>query len=173
MNRLPVCDKKITMVLDFLKTYKDNAYTRRQIAEYLWANYSYPEYKTLNQLIGEVGEKLYIHVNNKDTEPVQIVQYNTRPYTYQFVGALHNTKLENYQTVLDFEDEPKVSDIQVQDEEVSVVTPLEESVLIEDLRAADKIKFDSVLEDLEELLQSSTDKTNTIVQILQVIIRNS
>jgi hypothetical protein len=161
------------MVLDFLKTYKDNAYTRRQIAEYLWANYSYPEYKTLNQLIGEVGEKLYIHVNNKDTEPVQIVQYNTRPYTYQFVGALHNTKLENYQTFLDFEDEPKVSDIQVQDEEVSVVTPLEESVLIEDLRAADKIKFDSVLEDLEELLQSSTDKTNTIVQILQVIIRNS
>ena len=173
MNRLPVCDKKITMVLDFLKTYKDNAYTRRQIAEYLWANYSYPEYKTLNQLIGEVGEKLYIHVNNKDTEPVQIVQYNTRPYTYQFVGALHNTKLENYQTVLEFEDEPKVSNIQVQDEEVSVVTPLEESVLIEDLRAADKIKFDSVLEDLEELLQSSTDKTNTIVQILQVIIRNS
>ena len=30
-----------------------------------------------------------------------------------------------------------------------------------------------VLEDLEELLQSSTDKTKTIVQILQVIIRNS
>jgi hypothetical protein len=173
MNRLPVCDKKITMVLDFLKTYKDNAYTRRQIAEYLWANYSYPEYKTLNQLIGEVGEKLYIHVNNKDTEPVQIVQYNTRPYTYQFVGALHNTKLENYQTVLDFEDEPKVSDIQVQDEEVSAIELSEESALIEDLRAADKLQFESVLGALEELLQSSTDKTKTIVQILQVIIRNS
>ena len=173
MNRLPVCDKKITMILDFLKTYKDNAYTRRQIAEYLWANYSYPEYKTLNQLIGEVGEKLYIHVNNKDTEPVQIIQYNTRPYTYQFVGVLHNTKLENYQTVLDFEDEPEVSDIQMQYEEVSAIESSEESALIEDLRAADKLQYDSVFGALAELLQSSPDKTNTIVQILQVIIRNS
>jgi hypothetical protein len=187
MNRLPVCDKKITMILDFLKERKDNAYNRRQISEYLWANYSYCDYKTFDQLLGEVGEKLYIHVNNLDTELVQIVQYNTRPYTYQFVGALHNTKLENNQIAMVFEDEPNQPDIQEQVEEVSdvppsvepvliedsVIPPLEESVLIEDLRAADKIKFDSVLEDVEELLRSSTDKTKTIVQILQVIIRNS
>jgi hypothetical protein len=173
MNRLPVCDKKITMILDFLKERKDNAYNRRQISEYLWANYSYCDYKTFDQLLGEVGEKLYIHVNNLDTELIQIVQYNTRPYTYQFVGALHNTKLENNQIAMVFEDEPKESDLQEQVEEVSVVLPLEESVLIEDLRAADKIKFDSVLEDLEELLRSSKDKTKTIVQILQVIIHNA
>ena len=161
------------MILDFLKERKDNAYNRRQISEYLWANYSFCDYKTFDQLLGEVGEKLYIHVNNLDTELVQIVQYNTRPYTYQFVGPLHNTKLENNQIAMVFEDEPLESDIQEQVEEVSVVPSFEESVLIEDLRAADKIKFDSVLEDLEELLQSSTDKTKTIVQILQVIIRNS
>ena len=161
------------MILDFLKERKDNAYNRRQISEYLWANYSYCDYKTFDQLLGEVGEKLYIHVNNLDTELIQIVQYNTRPYTYQFVGALHNTKLENNQIAMVFEDEPKESDLQEQVEEVSVVLPLEESVLIEDLRAADKIKFDSVLEDLEELLRSSKDKTKTIVQILQVIIHNA
>ena len=176
MNRLPVCDKKITMILDFLKERKDNAYNRRQISENLWANYSYCDYKTFDQLLGEVGEKLYIHVNNLDTELVQIVQYNTRPYTYQFVGALHNTKLENYQTTMVFEDEPKA----IETEETSTVKEtstidenVEQSNLIEDLKAADKIQFNSLLASLGDLLQSSPDKTKMITEILAVIIHNA
>jgi hypothetical protein len=173
MNRLPVCDKKITMILDFLRARKENAYTRRQIAEYLWENYSFRDYKTFDQVLREVGEKLYIHVNNQDTEPVQIVQYNTKPYTYQFVGALHNTKLENYQTTMVFEDELKVSDVEEPVTENFTSEFMEQAVLIEDLRAADKLQFDSVLGALAELLQSSPDKTKMITEILAVIIQNA
>jgi len=173
MNRLPVCDKKITMILDFLKAHKNNAYTRRQIAEYLWENYSFRDYKTFDQVLREVGEKLYVHVNNKDTETVQIIQYNTVPYTYQYVGSLHNTKLANYQTAMVFEDEIIVNDIEETVEETDVVDTAEQANLLEDVRAADKIKYYSVLESIEELLQSTSNKTKTICEILQVIIRNS
>lgn len=173
MNRLPVCDKKIILILDYLKEHKDNAYNRRQIAEYLWANYSYCDFKTFDQVLREVGEKLYIHVNNQDTETVQIVQYNTKPYTYQFVGSLHNTKLENYQTAMVFDDEPKVSDIEEHIDEAPVAEYIEQSALIEDLKASDKIQYSSVLDNLDELLQSATDKTKMITEILKIIIRNS
>jgi hypothetical protein len=176
LNRLPVCEKKITLILDFLKEYKDNAYNRRQITEHLWANYSFCDYKTFDQLLREVGEKLYVHVNNQDTETVQIVQYNTKPYTYQFVGSLHNTKLENNQIVMVFDEEPKAIDIEETStvEETSTIDEnVEQSNLIEDLKAADKIQFNSLLASLGDLLQSSPDKTKMITEILAVIIHNA
>jgi hypothetical protein len=165
------------MILDFLKSNKDNAYNRRQIAEYLWANYSYCAFKTFDQVLREVGEKLYIHVNNRDTETVQIVQYNTVPYTYQYVGSLQNTKLENYQTVLDFEEESKCIQNTIE-EEVVPIQPVEghiseeQSLLMEDVKAASKINLQYDPDSLRLYLNTVPNKHEVVKEMMQILIEH-
>ena len=99
MNRLPVTEDKLTLILEFLKANQENRYTRRQIGQYLWDNYSYCEFKTFDQILREVSDKISVHVNKYNrytqTVPLQIEEHNTFPFTYQYLDVAKNTTLQN------------------------------------------------------------------------------
>jgi hypothetical protein len=177
MNRLPVCDKKITLMLEFLKSNKDVPYTARQVADYLWSNYSYCDFKTFAQLIGEVGEKLNVHINGKDTEIMQVVRHNTRPATYQWKDPYDNTASADYQTAFDFEEEPKCLQTAKEEEEVIASNIIEEdfseeqSLLMEDVKAASKINSYNI-DLLRQYLSVVSNKHEAIKEIMQVLMEN-
>jgi hypothetical protein len=172
MNRLPVSEDKLTLILNFLKENSSHAYTRRQIAEHLWANYSFCEFKTFDQLNREVSDKLSVHVNKlgryTQSVPLQVVEHNTSPYTYQYCGELEDTKLENYQISFDYENNPMVFKI-----EADEATDIEdEAVLVQDVQAAVKINFDLILDSLNDYLKNTSDKQDAVMRVLEVILAN-
>ena len=183
MKRLPVTEDKLTLILDFLKENKDNAYTRRQIAQYLWDTYSYCEFKTFDQILREVSDKITKNVNKENyyvqTVPRQIEEHNTFPFSYQYLDVTKNTTLQTIETKstvkindsqqLHFEDfvidQETVSD---QEEIIQIMT--EEANLLEDVKASDKI---SKLNDNEAFLihwlNTTDDKSKTISQIIKIV----
>jgi len=171
MNRLPVSEDKLTLILNFLKENSNHAYTRRQIAEHLWANYSFCEFKTFDQLNREVSDKLTVHVNksNRYTQivPLQVTEHNTSPYSYQYCGELQDTKLENFQLSFDLENNPIVFKIEA-DETVDIET-VDEAVLVMDVQAAVKINLDLILDSLTRYLEITNDKQEAIMRVLEVI----
>lgn len=175
MNRLPVSEDKLTLILNFLKENSNHAYTRRQIAEHLWANYSFCEFKTFDQLNREVSDKLTVHVNKSNrytqTVPLQVTEHNTSPYSYQYCGELQDTKLENFQLSFDLENNPIVFKIEA-DETVDIET-VDEAVLVMDVQAAVKINLDLILDSLTRYLEITNDKQEAIMRVLEVIRTNS
>ena len=175
MNRLPVSEDKLTLILNFLKENSNHAYTRRQIAEHLWANYSFCEFKTFDQLNREVSDKLTVHVNKSNrytqTVPLQVTEHNTSPYSYQYCGELQDTKLENFQLSFDLENTPIVFKIEA-DETVDIET-VDEAVLVMDVQAAVKINLDLILDSLTRYLEITNDKQEAIMRVLEVIRTNS
>jgi len=171
MNRLPVSEDKLTLILNFLKENSNHAYTRRQIAEHLWANYSFCEFKTFDQLNREVSDKLTVHVNKSNrytqTVPLQVTEHNTSPYSYQYCGELQDTKLENFQLSFDLENNPIVFKIEA-DETVDIET-VDEAVLVMDVQAAVKINLDLILDSLTRYLEITNDKQEAIMRVLEVI----
>ena len=171
MNRLPVSEDKLTLILNFLKENSNHAYTRRQIAEHLWANYSFCEFKTFDQLNREVSDKLTVHVNKSNrytqTVPLQVTEHNTSPYSYQYCGELQDTKLENFQLSFDLENNPIVFKIEA-DETVDIETA-DEAVLVMDVQAAVKINLDLILDSLTRYLEITNDKQEAIMRVLEVI----
>jgi hypothetical protein len=189
MNRLPVSEDKLTLILNFLKENSNHAYTRRQIAEHLWANYSFCEFKTFDQLNREVSDKLTVHVNKSNrytqTVPLQVTEHNTSPYSYQYCGELQDTKLENFQLSFDLENNPIVFKIEA-DETVDIETvdietvdietvdeTVDEAVLVMDVQAAVKINLDLILDSLTRYLEITNDKQEAIMRVLEVIRTNS
>ena len=175
MNRLPVSEDKLTLILNFLKENSNHAYTRRQMAEHLWANYSFCEFKTFDQLNREVSDKLTVHVNKSNrytqTVPLQVTEHNTSPYSYQYCGELQDTKLENFQLSFDLENNPIVFKIEA-DETVDIET-VDEAVLVMDVQAAVKINLDLILDSLTRYLEITNDKQEAIMRVLEVIRTNS
>lgn len=175
MNRLPVSEDKLTLILNFLKENSNHAYTRRQIAEHLWANYSFCEFKTFDQLNREVSDKLTVHVNKSNrytqTVPLQVTEHNTSPYSYQYCGELQDIKLENFQLSFDLENNPIVFKIEA-DETVDIET-VDEAVLVMDVQAAVKINLDLILDSLTRYLEITNDKQEAIMRVLEVIRTNS
>jgi len=157
--------------LNFLKENSNHAYTRRQIAEHLWANYSFCEFKTFDQLNREVSDKLTVHVNKSNrytqTVPLQVTEHNTSPYSYQYCGELQDTKLENFQLSFDLENNPIVFKIEA-DETVDIET-VDEAVLVMDVQAAVKINLDLILDSLTRYLEITNDKQEAIMRVLEVI----
>jgi len=98
MNRLPIPDPLIDAIIEHLKFNRDSAApTSRQITNYFWENYNYPGSKTWNQLYAEVNAQIAIHKNknnrHKQIRPLQIMEYQTVPYTYGYMDVLENTVL--------------------------------------------------------------------------------
>jgi len=178
MNRLPVSEDKLTLILNFLKENSNHAYTRRQIAEHLWANYSFCEFKTFDQLNREVSDKLTVHVNKSNrytqTVPLQITEHNTSPYSYQYCGELQDTKLENFQLSFDLDNNPIVFKIEADEtEDETEDEVVDEAVLVMDVQAAVKINFDLVLDSLSLYLKDATNKQEAVMRVLQVIVANA
>jgi len=177
MNRLPVSEDKLTLILNFLKENSNHAYTRRQIAEHLWANYNFCEFKTFDQLNREVSDKLTVHVNKSNrytqTVPLQITEHNTSPYSYQYCGELQDTKLENFQLSFDLDNNPIVFKIEADEtEDETEDETVDEAVLVMDVQAAVKINLDLILDSLTRYLEITNDKQDAVMRVLEVILAN-
>ena len=177
LNRLPVSEDKLSLILSFLKDNPQNAYSRRQIAKHLWNNYSFCDFKTFDQLNREVSDKISKHVNKQNyytqTVPCQITEHNTFPFTYQYCGEMENTKLEYYQKSFDFENTPKIlmteNDNAASSHEV-VDEVADEAILVQDVQAATKINFDLVLDGLSTYLKDANNKQEAVMRVLKVIV---
>jgi hypothetical protein len=195
MNRLPVTEDKLTLILEFLKANQENRYTRRQIGQYLWDNYSYCEYKTFDQILREVSDKISVHVNKYNrytqTVPLQIEEHNTFPFTYQYLDVAKNTTLQNievtpkvfkptvevsispqlqFEGLMDYEE--VVAEENVVEEVVvavgDAVEDVPEATLLEDIKASDII---SKTNDSEAYLIHWLDTTDDLHGTMSRIIK--
>ncbi len=205
MNRLPITEDKLTLILEFLKENQEHSYTRCQIAKHLWENYSYCDFKTFNKLKGEVSDKITKHVNKEgiytQTVPLQITEYQTVPYTYQYKDVTENTVLgklnpqpkkvvvikntSSIEPQLSFEDLIDQMDsisLPEQTSEILIQSPteetfeesFEESVLLEDVKACDKVvEIHNYKSSLIHWLTTSNDKQETLVEILKTIAEHA
>ena len=205
MNRLPITEDKLTLILEFLKDNQEHSYTRRQIAKHLWENYSYCDFKPFNKLVGEVSDKITKHVNKEgiytQTVPLQITEYQTVPYTYQYKDVTENTVLgklnpqpkkvvvikntSSIEPQLSFEDLIDQMDsisLPVQTSETLIQSPteesfeesFEESVLLEDVKACDKVvEIHNYKSSLIHWLTTSNDKQETLIEILKTIAEHA
>jgi hypothetical protein len=195
MNRLPVTEDKLTLILEFLKANQENRYTRRQIGQYLWDNYSYCEYKTFDQILREVSDKISVHVNKYNrytqTVPLQIEEHNTFPFTYQYLDVAKNTTLQNievtpkvfkptveasispqlqFEGLMDYEEVVAEENV-VEEVVVAVGDAVEdapEATLLEDIKASDII---SKTNDSEAYLIHWLDTTDDLHGTMSRIIK--
>ena len=197
MNRLPVTEDKLTLILEFLKANQENRYTRRQIGQYLWDNYSYCEYKTFDQILREVSDKISVHVNKYNrytqTVPLQIEEHNTFPFTYQYLDVAKNTTLQNievtpkvfkptvevsispqlqFEGLMDYE-EVVVEENVVEEVVVAVGDAVEdapEATLLEDIKASDIIsKTNDSEASLIHWLDTTDDLHGTMSRIIKIM----
>jgi hypothetical protein len=201
MNRLPITEDKLTLILEFLKDNQEHSYTRRQIAQHLWDNYSYCDFKPFNKLIGEVSDKITKHVNKEgiytQTVPLQITEYQTVPFTYQYKDVTENTvlgklnpqpktvvgkkKISSIEPQLSFEDfidqmDTIPSPVQTSETFIQSSTEesFEESVLLEDVKACEKVmEIHNYKSSLIHWLTTSKDKQETLVEILKTIAEHA
>ena len=192
MNRLPVTEDKLTLILEFLKANQENRYTRRQIGQYLWDNYSYCEYKTFDQILREVSDKISVHVNKYNrytqTVPLQIEEHNTFPFTYQYLDVAKNTTLQNIEVTpkvfkptvevsispqLQFEGLMDYEENVVEEVVVAVGDAVEdapEATLLEDIKASDIIsKTNDSEASLIHWLDTTDDLHGTMSRIIKIM----
>jgi len=190
MNRLPVTEDKLTLILEFLKANQENRYTRRQIGQYLWDNYSYCEFKTFDQILREVSDKISVHVNKYNrytqTVPLQIEEHNTFPFTYQYLDVSKNTTLQNievtpkvFKPTVEVSISPQLQFEGLMDYEENVVEEVvvalndvvedaTEATLLEDIKASDII---SKTNDSEASLIHWLDTTDDVHGAMSKIIK--
>ena len=197
MNRLPVTEDKLTLILEFLKANQENRYTRRQIGQYLWDNYSYCEFKTFDQILREVSDKISVHVNKYNrytqTVPLQIEEHNTFPFTYQYLDVAKNTTLQNievtpkvfkptvevsispqlqFEGLMDYEEVVAEENV-VEEVVVAVDDAVEdapEATLIEDIKASDIIsKTNDSEASLINWLNTTDDLHGTMSKIIKIM----
>lgn len=194
MYRLPITEDKLTLILQFLKENKDHRYTRRQIAQYLWDNYSYCEFKTFDQILREVSDKISVHVNKNNrytqTVPLQIEEHNTFPFTYQYLDVakdttLHNIEItpkvfkvevkENINPQLHFEGLMDYEEVVIQEKNVEpivqhIVEHTVEATLLEDLKACDFVsKTNDNKATLIHWLNTTDDRPKAISEIIKIL----
>ena len=196
MNRLPVPDVLIVAILELLKSNNDKVYTTRQITQYFWDNYSYPQSKTWKQLNAEVNAQIAIHKNKngKYTQayPLQVTEYQTIPYTYQYKDVSENTVLGklNPQPKKDVVNkttkvEKQMSFEDLMDQVDAILSPshtvdtliqapvektADESILVEDVKACEKVvEMHDHKSSLIHWIITSNDKQKTMVEILKTI----
>jgi hypothetical protein len=197
MNRLPVTEDKLTLILEFLKANQENRYTRRQIGQYLWDNYSYCEYKTFDQILREVSDKISVHVNKYNrytqTVPLQIEEHNTFPFTYQYLDVAKNTTLQNievtpkvfkptvevsispqlqFEGLMDYEEVVAEENV-VEEVVVAIGDAVEdalEATLLEDIKASDIIsKTNDSEASLIHWLDTTDDLHGTMSRIIKIM----
>lgn len=198
MNRLPVTEDKLTLILEFLKANQENRYTRRQIGQYLWDNYSYCEYKTFDQILREVSDKISVHVNKYNrytqTVPLQIEEHNTFPFTYQYLDVAKNTTLQNievtpkvfkptvevsispqlqFEGLMDYEEVVVAEENVVEEVVVAIGDAVEdalEATLLEDIKASDIIsKTNDSESSLIHWLDTTDDLHGTMSRIIKIM----
>jgi hypothetical protein len=167
--RLPVPETLIDAIIDFLKSNYENTYTSRQIAQYFWDNYTYCEFKTFEQVCAEVNAQIAIHKNKKgrytQTRPLQITEYQTVPYTYQYKDLTENTTLQKIDTNKKVITQLNFNDL-IENKEVVC----EDVLLLEDVKAGDITnKINSNKASLIHWLDTSDDKPSTIAEIIKII----
>ena len=196
MSRLPVPDVFIVSILDFLKSNSDKAYTSRQITEHFWDNYTYPQSKTWKQLNAEVNAQISIHKNKEgrytQAYPLQITEYQTVPYTYQYMDVTENTVIEknnpkqinvvekvysSNSMQMSFEglmDDDSINQTLEESVECFTDNAIEESVLLEDVKACEKVvEIHNYKSSLIHWLATSKDKQETLVEILKTIAEHA
>ena len=205
MNRLPVTEDKFTYVIEFLKENRDNAYTRRKLAQYLWDNYSYCEFKTFDEILGEVSDIITKHVNKsgryKQIVPLQIIEHQTHPLTYQYMDVTENTVLREFNSQPDNFVEistnknaqlsleelmDKVGNIMSPEKSIEtfidkqteeIVEPpmqesIDESVLLEDLKACEKVfGKQNFKSSLIYWIITSENKQQTLAEIQEIVAK--
>jgi hypothetical protein len=195
MNRLPVPDVFIVSILEFLKSNNEKTYTARQITQHFWDNYTYPQSKTWKQLNAETNAQIAIHKNKEgrytQAYPLQITEYQTIPYTYQYKDVTENTAIEKNNPKQIVEKASSLKNAQMSFEglmddainqaseaseavEQSVEESTEESVLLEDVKACEKVmEIHNYKSSLIHWLTTSKDKQETLVEILKTIAEHA
>jgi hypothetical protein len=194
MSRLPVPDVFIVSILDFLKSNNDKVYTARQITQHFWDNYTYPQSKTWKQLNAEVNAQIAIHKNKEgrytQAYPLQINEYQTVPYTYQYMDVTENTAIEknNPKQIVEkafslknaqmsFEglmDDDSNNQILEESMECFKDNAIEEATLVEDVKACEKVvEMHNYKSSLIHWLTTSNDKQETLVEILKTIAEHA
>ena len=207
MNRLPVPDVFIVSILEFLKSNNEKTYTARQITQHFWDNYTYPQSKTWKQLNAETNAQIAIHKNKEgrytQAYPLQITEYQTMPYTYQYKDVTENTAIEKNNPKQIVEKASSLKNAQMSFEglmddainqaseasesveqsieqsvegsiEQSVEGSVEESVLLEDVKACEKVmEIHNYKSSLIHWLTTSKDKQETLVEILKTIAEHA
>jgi hypothetical protein len=192
MNRLPVPDVFIVSILEFLKSNNEKTYTARQITQHFWDNYTYPQSKTWKQLNAETNAQIAIHKNKEgrytQAYPLQITEYQTMPYTYQYKDVTENTAIEKNNPKQIVEKASSLKNAQMSFEglmddainqaseaiEQSIEQSIEESVLLEDVKACEKVmEIHNYKSSLIHWLTTSKDKQETLVEILKTIAEHA
>lgn len=186
MSRLPVPDVFIVSIIDFLKSNNEKVYTTRQITQYFWDNYSYPQSKTWKQLNAEVNAQIAIHKNKEgkytQAYPLQITEYQTVPYTYQYKDVTENTAIGKNNPKQSSEKTSTPYNVQMSfeglmDDVVASETSeeyTEESALVEDVKACEKVvEMHNYKSSLIHWLTTSNDKQETLVEILKTIAEHT
>jgi hypothetical protein len=192
MNRLPVPDVFIVSILEFLKSNNEKTYTARQITQHFWDNYTYPQSKTWKQLNAETNAQIAIHKNKEgrytQAYPLQITEYQTTPYTYQYKDVTENTAIEKNNPKQIVEKASSLKNAQMSFEglmddainqasesiEQSIEQSFEESVLLEDVKACEKVmEIHNYKSSLIHWLTTSKDKQETLVEILKTIAEHA
>lgn len=92
--------EKIVMCILFLHEHIGKAFTARQISDGIWDRYIFPEDKTIESIRGEVSSVISMHVGNPGNKqytrkyPLQILQHNTSPFTFEYHPEADNTTLQ-------------------------------------------------------------------------------
>lgn len=194
MSRLPVPDVFIVSILDFLKSNNDKVYTARQITQHFWDNYTYPQSKTWKQLNAEVNAQIAIHKNKEgrytQAYPLQINEYQTVPYTYQYMDVTENTAIEKNNPKQIVEKASSLKNAQMSFEglldddsnnqtleesmECFKDNAIEEATLVEDVKACEKVvEMHNYKSSLIHWLTTSNDKQETLVEILKTIAEHA
>ena len=181
MNRLPVPDTMIDAIIDFLKSNSEESYTSKKIAQHFWDNYTYPDFKTFVQVCAEVNAQIAIHKNKlgrySQTRVLQITEYQTTPYTYQYKDPVVGTTFKCTQTAFDFNEKSKCIQNIVEEETVPTqedkeFESQEQSLLVEDVKAAYKINLQYDPDSLRKYLNNVPNKYEVVKEMMQILIEH-